>query len=318
MKTPQLLKSGDTIGIIALSASPEESRFQAGINFIKSQGYNVKIALTPTSQYGKKDYLFGSDTPTARAKALTDLFLDPEVKAIIPARGTYGTMELLPLLNCKKLVETSKLISGFSDTTCLHSALLNGAKRRGVISIHGPSLESAFSKAATDSDAEKSAKALLAMFAGKNWNAVAEVCGELLFPQRRRASEGRLVGGNLVMLTALLGTPWELQCNGAILFLEEIGESPYRIHRMLLQLKLAGKLQSLAGVVLGSFSNCIHPKGLGPNLEEVLQNIFSEYTYPVLSNFPCGHELINLPIPLGVNARISSNRLEFIDVPDLV
>ena len=296
------LRQGDTIGVIALSAPSESTRFARGIRYIEELGFKVKVVLDPSSQYGKKDFLFSSDSAENRAKGLTELFCDPEVKAIIAVRGAYGSEEILPKLDLSLIAQHPKPLCGFSDTT----ALLVALARVGIVSVHGASVEASFSKASENESHRKNAATLIDLLLGR---AATPYVGERL--SGSGDVEGVLVGGNLGLLSALIGTPWEIQTQDRILFFEEIGEKPYRVHRSLYQLKLAGKLESLRGVVIGHITDCLHAKGLGPTVEEVIADIFKEYRYPVLKGVPFGHEEINLPMPLGVSARIISNKLEF-------
>ncbi len=305
---PSPIKKGDTIGVIALSAPTEEVRFAAARRQLEKLGYKVKVALTPWAQYGKSDFLFSSDSAANRAQALHGLLADKEVSVILAVRGAYGSMEVLPLLDFDLLRTNPKIVCGFSDTTAVINQCYG---RAGVVALHGPSLESAFGKMEADADAGRSAQTLLDMLAGKVQNPFVGCTVQLLCGSG--TAEGAIVGGNLSMLAALAGTPWDVDWSGHILCLEEVGERPYRVHRMLLQLKAAGKLAKLAAVVLGSFRDCVHPQQAGPTLAQVFEDIFAEYGYPLIAGLPFGHERLNLPLPIGVRARVSANKLEFME-----
>ena len=303
---PPALKKGDTVGVIAPSASVEKSRFVKGIAALEAMGFKTKIALDPTASYGKNDFLFSSDTAEKRARGLSQLFADPLVKAIIVARGAYGTAELTPYLDLKELKNTPKILSGFSDTTALLLVLMHGGQ---MTSIHGPSIDSAFAKADEDPQAKQSAETLISLMMGKEIDPFRGITTTSIGGSA--TGEGIVVGGNLTILSALVGTAWEPDYQGKILFIEEVDEKPYRIHRMLLQLKLAGRLKDLRGVFFGYLSRCVHPKGLGPDVTTALKDIFCGAKYPVLMGFPAGHENKNISVPLGVRATISPNKLEF-------
>jgi muramoyltetrapeptide carboxypeptidase len=298
------IQPGDAIGVIALSAPCEPARFANGLAALEAFGFKTKVALDPTANYGKTTNLFSSDTPVNRAKAFHELFADPKIKAVIAARGAFGSMEVLPHIDFRTLAKTPKPFIGFSDLTAINCALY---QLSNVPTIHGPTIESTFAK--DDSQAKQSAQVLIDLLSGKVINPFS---GSKLTPLIKGTNcAGPLIGGNLSMLAALMGTPWEPSFDDHILYFEELGESPYRIHRMLLQIKLSGNFGSLRGVVIGSMRDCVHPKGLGPTVNEVITNIFADVGCPVWTGAPFGHELLNLPLLNGANASISANQLEF-------
>ena len=295
------LLPGDKIGVIATSSACDKARFDRGVAFFKECGFRVKTVLDPSKMYGRNNHLFSSDSAKARAKALSDLFADDSVKVIIAARGAYGAAELLPLLDFKKLARTPKIFCGFSDATILLSAL-NSA---GIVSVHGPMVSGAFAEDEKNLAARTSAAALLALLSGEVINPFKE--NELFEIKPGNGKVGWLTGGNLSVFAALLGTPWEPKLDGALLFLEESGEKPYRIHRHLLSLKLAGKLDKLVGVVIGGLDGCVHTAG--PNAIEVIKDIFEDFKYPVYAGLPAGHEPFNLPVPFGVRGFLNNGAL---------
>lgn len=299
------LNKGDTIGVIAPSSACDKTRLAKGITFLKSAGFKVKTVLNPSKMYGKNDHLFSSDSPKARARALADLFADESVKVIISARGAYGAAELLPLLNFKKLAKTSKIFCGFSDATILLSAL----NTAGIVSVHGPMISGAFAEDEKNKAAFTSVENLLGLLCGEIVNPFESI--KLCRIKSGKAKEGWLTGGNLSVFAALLGTPWEPQLKKALLFLEETGEKPYRIHRHLLSLKLAGKLDDLSGVVFGGLDGCVHTAG--PDVFTVIKDIFKDFKYPVYCGLPAGHEPLNLPVPFGVRATLKDNTLKILE-----
>jgi muramoyltetrapeptide carboxypeptidase len=308
----QKLKVGDTLGVIGLSSPCEPERFSRGLKFLEGMGFKAKVELDPCLNYGSSETLFSCPDARAAAEALTRLFIDPEVKAIISARGGYGSARVLPYLDFKLLRRHPKPFCGFSDSSAIILALYHKA---ALGSIHGPSLESAFSKAAQDAQAKSSAEALIDLLTGRNVNPFSGAQFKLLCGAGH--GQGPLCGGNLSTLVSLLGTPYAPALDGHILFFEEIGERPYRIHRMLLQLKLAGLLSKLGGVLLGNFHECDHPQAQGPDLLKVIREVCADAAYPVYMRAGFGHHGVNLPLPLGIKARLDGNKLEILEAPVL-
>ncbi|NLF26188.1 MAG: LD-carboxypeptidase [Deltaproteobacteria bacterium] len=304
------LVSGDGIGVIAFSSPIESSRLERGLSALRERGFAVKVALQPSAEYGKTTYLFGSDSVSARAKAFGEMLEDPEVKVILAARGAYGSLELLPYLDFSALTANPKAIVGFSDVTCI---LLAAYERAGVTVIHGPSLDSCVAKIGVSKEAARSFSALLELLEGREINPFRGMTFNRLCGSER--GEGPLIGGNLSLLSSLMGTPWEPNFDGHILFWEEVAEKPYRLDRMLVQMKLAGKFDHLQGVVVGYLSRCEHAQGLGPSAVDVIKNVFKDFDFPVLSGVPFGHELLNLPLPIGIHASIAGNSFELVESP---
>lgn len=303
------ITKGATIGIIAPSSPSQAERLKKGVNYLESLGFRAKVVLDPALAYGGTKFLFSSDTAEARARALEALFKDPEIKAVLATRGGYGCQELLPLLDFTLLGKNPKPFIGASDITAL---LVTVYQRAGIVTIHGPVLESTFSKAVDNPQAHTSAAALIELLSGTLENPFSAVQLNLLCGKGTQV-KGRLIGGNLSVIASLSGTPWQPVLRSHILFLEEVDEKPYRLHRMLLQMKYAGMFEGLSGVVLGSFRNCVHEKGIGPAPDQVLTEIFTSVGVSLYRALPFGHEDLNLPIPLGVLAQIRDNKLEFLE-----
>ena len=299
------LHPGSVAGIIALSSPCEPGVFQRGLKHIESLGLHSKVVLDPSRHYGGSAHLFSSDGAVNRARALEDLFLDEGVSFILAVRGAYGSMEVLPELDYALIAQHAKPIIGFSDTTAVLLALYS---KSNVPAIHGPSLASAFGKAEESQEARRSAACLLDFLSGALANPFHGLAVDLI--SGKGEARGPVLGGNLSMLTSLLGTPWEPEYREHLLFIEETGERPYRIHRMLLQLKLAGRLAGLRGVILGSFKNCEHANAQGPSLVEVIRDIFPAQGIPVVGMIPAGHGDWNLPVPIGAEARIGAGYID--------
>jgi muramoyltetrapeptide carboxypeptidase len=263
------------------------------------------IKLDPTSSYGRSDHLFASASAADRAAALHELAQNHEIGAIIAVRGGAGALELLPLLDFELLRAHPKAIIGLSDTTVLLISLL---ERAGWAAVHGPCLDGAFALAEVSAEHRVSAEHAISYLRGNEEAlphvALSRLCGA-------GDAHGSITGGNLSMITSLLGTPWAPKLAGQVLFLEEVGERPYRVQRMLQQLAMSGLLASVSGVLLGNFLNCEHPKGEGPSVTEVLMNELSKLSLPVFGYLPAGHGAYNLSVPFGRRAVVSEGGISF-------
>ncbi len=290
---PEALRPGDTIGIVA-PAGPLERResFEAGIATLRRLGFPVHF---DERIFESKGYLAGDDAD--RAEELMAYFEDPEIKAILPLRGGYGCARLLPFLEEKRLKGHCKIFMGFSDLTTLH---LLFRRRFGWITIHGPMAASI----PADSRSSEQENHLVSTLTEPSY------LPRFKFPELEAWSpgvaEGRLVGGCLSLLVASLGTIYEAKTEGTILFLEDRGEPLYRLDRMLTQLSLAGKLQTVSGILLGNFQNCGEPDG-NQCTDEVLREILSRLKVPIISGFPAGHGNENWALPLGVKVRLNAD-----------
>lgn len=303
------LKQGDKIGILAFSSACEEEEFCAGLKFIESLGFLTKVALSPYGNYKKYNHLFSSDTSLNRAKAFLDLIKDPAVKAIIAARGGYGAMELLPFLDFKLLGRIQKPLVGFSDTTAL---LIPFFKIGGGPAIHGPVVGAGFARASAKEQARESVLTLISLLKREYPSAWKKV--KLAHLLGAENLEGPIIGGNLTLISHLLGTSFEPNFDGQVVFFEDLNEKPYRIHRMLLQLKLAGKFENVRGVILGSFRKCEDETDtLSPSVKDVCIDIFKSLKFPVFGGAPIGHQDLNLPLSFGDRVKIAGQQIEFLD-----
>ncbi len=299
---------GDTIGIHAPSAALEHNKFKEALNKLESDGYKTKIAFDPSAAYGKSDHMFAAASLSERVRTLHALFRDRKVKAILTARGGYGAMEMLPHLDYALLRKNPKPLIGFSDVTALLNAIY---QKSGLLTVHAASLSTFSYTPDHDNFAADSCEALLELLRTPGYQTFKGSYSAI----KKGSGKGRLIGGNLSVLVSLLGTAWAPRLKDTILFLEETGESPYRIHRMLLQLQLATNFKDLKGVVLGSFHGCVHKHGSGPDVEMVFSDIFKGVRFPVIKGVPIGHHSLNLPIPVGIMAEIRHNELEFLESP---
>ncbi len=294
------LKSGDIIGIIAPGTYAESSDLYRGIEVLRSHGYRVKAAPSSTAMY---EHFAGTDR--RRAEDINNMFRDDSVKAILCLKGGYGSARTLGMLDYKMIAKHPKPFIGFSDVTALHIAL---AKKANIPTIHGAMLVS-FTTERFISDYTTQN-----FFSGlTNPNPI----GEIPMPEGYKLetvtpghAEGVIIGGNLTVLTSLVGTPYELDGKGAILFLEEVGELPYRIDRMLNQLYQNGLLRRVSGIILGEFTNCEDDDADGVNdftLDDVLKHYARISRKPVIKGVPAGHGKYNMFLPFGVHAVMNAN-----------
>jgi muramoyltetrapeptide carboxypeptidase len=296
---PKPLSPNATVGIIAPGSAADPKLFAEGLAELQAQGFKVRCPLDPTRDCDKYHNNFSNGSPKERVEVLHQLFEDPEVEAIFTSRGGYGSLELLPLIDFKKIAANPKIIVGFSDVTALLVSVLLKSK---IPTVHGVGVANGFANFKREAEAKTSVTRLLELLS--KTAAKQSLEGQII---REGDASGYLLSGNLTMLCSLLGTPWDISYDGAILLVEDVSEAPYRVQRQLMQLKLAGKLEKLAGLGFGEFINCDTKEG--PTVSEVFRRFVREYlantTYPVLSGLPFGHGNCNFPIPLGCEASIA-------------
>jgi muramoyltetrapeptide carboxypeptidase len=289
---PRLLKArgirpGATLGIAAPAGPVDPETLRAGEDVWRRAGFEVRRRDDLLARDG---YLAGDDE--RRANELMELWRDPSIDAIVCARGGYGTPRILARLDPGLVREARKPLVGYSDITAL---LLWQRRRAGLVGFHGPMLERG-----SDVDGEMH-ETLVATLVGRRSDAQNRLAGTGRLPGR---GEGRLVGGNLVLCVASLGTPWEIDTRGAILLIEEVGERPYRIDRMLAQLRAAGKLDRLVGIGLGDVSTCIDERFPKPAALSVVEEAARRAGVPLVTDLPFGHCARNSAFGLGVRATI--------------
>jgi len=290
LRKPPHLRVGDVIGVASPAAAVSEEKLHRGCSVLEQLGFGVRLGDHVLDRHR---YLAGTDQD--RAADLIAMVHDPSVRAIFCSRAGYGSGRLLPLLDLPTLSLTPKIFLGFSDVTLLLNAFVQYA---GLVCFHGPVVAGEFADGLTP----RSRAHLL--------NLLTTGFGEpsLTFSTTPRAGigEGRLIGGCLSVLVTTLGTPFALDTKDAILFIEDIGEKPYRIDRMLTQLKQAGKLDSLAGVIFGEMKSCRGETNDPSLLLSVIDDLFAGYDYPVGFGLPAGHEGENFTLPLGTQVRLDT------------
>lgn len=290
---PPRLRSGDLIGLISPSSPvKDEARIMRGLSYFMDKGYYVRVGWS----VGAKDgYLAGPDY--WRARDIHDMFEDTRVGAIIATRGGYGSARLLDQLDFDMIAKNPKIVIGFSDITALSLALL---ARTGLITFAGPMLAAEF---AEDLDAATEKMFWEILTHRRPARILASGNETIMRPGR---AEGRLIGGNLAVLCSLIGSNYLPDFKGSILFLEDVGENVYKIDRMLLQLKYAGILGSVAGIVLGRFT-AIPEDAPNRDLDEVLREYLLPLNVPILADYPFGHIPNKLILPIGAQVRIDSD-----------
>ncbi|MCP4250731.1 MAG: LD-carboxypeptidase [bacterium] len=308
---PTGLVPGDTIAFVAPAGKLDRKRMELAEQRLEAMGFEVRV---PEDLYRTRGSLAGEDA--VRAAELMAAFRDPQVKAIFPGTGGFGTTRMLDRLDYDLIRRNPKIFIGFSDITGLHLAL---QCKTGLVTFHSPNPMYGLGSEGNlrDFSAKYFWRALLQrehvgadgneLPPGYAYDIPAEAPQiEVISPGVGR---GRLTGGNLSLIIALMGTEYEIRTDGRVLFLEDIGERPYRIDRCLAQLRLAGKLDKLAGVILGQFTDCKPKEGKDSlSLEQVFRDYFADLGVPVIANFPAGHSRYNATLPLGVLVEVDADR----------
>lgn len=293
---PESLKPGDTIGLVApANYTGDSAKYE--IDYLINKGFKIVYGKS----FYQKWYGFGG-TDDVRANDINEMFANKEIKAIFAIRGGYGTIRFVDKLNYDVIKKNPKIFSGFSDNTTLLIAI---NEKTGLVTYHGPMssnfkdipivTENSFNKTFMDN---------------KEVNLL-EFDNTYTIMKNGKA-EGKITGGNLSLVVASLGTPYEINTDGKILFLEETGEASYRVDRMLQQLKLAGKFKNIKGIILGDFQK---PKNQDPDdmsLDEVFYDNFWKMNIPIIKNFKSGHVRPFISVPIGVNAKIDTFKKEII------
>lgn len=296
---PKGLQKGDTIGLISPGMIlPERERYDEIIGQVKEIGYNVKEGENARNRYG---YLAGSDKE--RAEDLNGMFADDSVDAILPFRGGWGCNRILPLIDYQTIRENPKILVGFSDITSLLMAIY---AKTGLITFHGPVGKSDW----TDYTVNHFRKAL--SYQGSYKIEPSDVencqgCNDLSVIAPGKAT-GKLLGGNLSVLTAMIGSDYLPEWKGNILFLEDVGEDIYRIDRMLTQLKLSGVLDQISGFVFGKCASCERSSSYSLTLGQVFDDHIKPLGIPAFSGAMFGHIENNVTLPVGISASIDAQR----------
>jgi muramoyltetrapeptide carboxypeptidase len=295
MLKPPRLRTGDRIAIVAPASSFQREEFDKGVREIAQLGFEPVFDQRVFERHA--GYLSG--TAALRARSFLDAWRDASIQALIAVRGGYGRVHLLPFMEKDDLRQKPKVFVGYSDLTTVLTYLTTLC---GIVSFHGPMLDRRLGRGTEGYDRGSFVKALTEPVP------MGELGGGSLETLRKGEAAGPLMGGTLAQLVASLGTPYAFRPpNGYVLFLEDASERPYRLDRMLTQLRLAGLLGAASAVVLGEFTGCDEPGG-EPTARDVLADLLGDFHGPVVYGFPSGHTpAAFVTLPFGVRARVVAN-----------
>ncbi len=283
---PPPLYPGDRIAVIAPASPFDSDEFYSGLSVMEKLGFRP---VFNDDLFQSEGFLAGSDQH--RAAMLNAAFADDDIRGIWCVRGGYGALRILPLIDYTGIRSRPKVFIGCSDITAILHALHATC---GMVTFHGPMIASLRHATAPTIDA------LAELFQWRNTYAATP---ETAVRIRAGCASGTVSGGNLAILCHLVGTPWHPQFSGRLLFLEDRGEAPYRIDRMLRQMKMAGCFDGLAGIILGSFEKC----GSKDEIHRIMAEAFSDMDIPVLGGFSAGHSEPNIVLPMGITARLDAD-----------
>lgn len=304
---PGRLTKGDSIGLISPAGWMSEADIERGSDVLKGMGFDLVVY---PSNHLRDSHFAGS--ARERADAIAEMFSDSEVRALLCTKGGYGTEEVLDLVDYDVVRRHPKCVVGFSDSTALLLAL---RAKTGLVTFHGPMLQT-FKQGIEEFTTTHLFRALTQAVP---WSYDLEHERGL---RVLRAGQGRgaLMGGNLTILTDLIGTEYDPPMEGCVLFFEDIDEELYRIDRMLLHLKRAGKLRNLQGILVGRMTNITEDKiQIGRDLDEIVLDLCEGTDFPIVAGFPCGHSARLVTIPIGCPAYLAAGedgvRLELEEAP---
>jgi muramoyltetrapeptide carboxypeptidase len=290
---PRALRPGDKVGIVAPASNVKREMLEAGCDGLRGAGYEPFYF----DSILERDLYFAGSVQR-RAKELQDMFARDDIRAIVCARGGYGSNHLLPALDLKTIAANPKIFVGYSDLTTL---LTTFARAANFVTFHGPMVARDFAVA----DGVDLPSWQNAISGAAEWE-IGEGSGAI--PLVAGKAEGILYGGCLSILVAALGTPYDIRTAGTILFLEDLAAKPYQIDRMLMQLKLAGKLKDVRGIVFGEMMDCCQNPTQDYTLEEVVLRVVGDLGIPVAYGLRSGHvSRANITLPIGVKARLVVN-----------
>ena len=283
-QAPNLLSKGDTIGIISTARKISLEELKPAIKLIESLGYKYKLG----KNLFKIDNQFAG-TKEERAEDLHGAFLDSDIKAILCARGGYGTVQLLSLLDLELIRKNPKWLIGYSDVTVMHSYLHCNTNLQ---SLHA-SMPINFKDYNTESE---SINSLFSVLEGQTVSYKIPI-SDL---NKEGNAEGVIIGGNLSIIYSLRGTLADLDTDGKILFIEDLDEYLYHIDRIMMNLKIGGKLDNLKALVIGGMSDMNdNDTPFGKSAKQIIYDLVKEYDYPIIFDFPAGHISENYAIPMG-------------------
>ncbi len=285
---PNPIQKGDTVGLLALACKVDFEVLRPAIELMENVwGLKVILGESLTSEYHQF-----AGTDTVRAGDFQRMLDNPEIKAIFSARGGYGSSRLLDSIDFTKFQKHPKWVVGFSDITAVHCH---------IHTLNIESLHATMPKLFLQEGGEKSLETLRKILFGEELNY--KIAPHPM--NRLGVGEGQLIGGNLALLSHIIGSESDIDYDGKILFLEDVNEYLYNIDRMMIQLKRSGKLKNLAGLIVGSFSDCQdNDVPFGKTVNEIIEEAVADYDYPVCYDFPVGHEVDNWAMPCGREVRL--------------
>lgn len=302
---PQPLDVGDTIAMTAPASPSSLWEIQPMLNFFKNRGISVVIGKTITNR--DKNYRYLSNNDKFRANEFMDFVLDSKIKAIVSARGGYGSIRILEHLDFESIKQNPKIFLGYSDFTCVLNAI---HKLANIVTFHGPLGNFYPDKFTTESLSRLIFRKSIVSNINQRYRFSRE--NVLTAGQAR----GNLVGGNLTSLVSLLGTKYEIDTTDKILFFEEIDEHPYKIDRMLMQLELAGKFENCRGIIVGYIGKLDAKRNFFPDYSfttrQVLEMNLGKLGIPVVINLPFGHNKRFMTLPLGLEGVLDTESQEFL------
>ncbi len=308
---PKALKQGDTIGLITPGSFISDSGLEKAISNIESLGFKVKLSKNIRKERG-----YTAGTKEERIDDLHTMFADKEVDGIWAARGGYGCSGLLPLIDFDLIKKNPKVFVGYSDITVLHLAIF---KKTGLVTFHGPVASSTFTDYAKKYfvDMLTSTGIPPKVYPSENNDKKGEE--NIFFKPKvynKGIAKGQLIGGNLSLISALVGTEWDIDFDGKLLFIEDIGEAPYRVDRMLIQLDQSENFNKSKGILFGVFEDCKKPDDEPSlELEEMFADNLKDVTVPVSYGFSFGHIKDQFTMPYGIKAKMNAEErsLEFLE-----
>lgn len=300
---PRALQAGDTIRVVTPASPVAKEKLEKGLPFFVGPGYNFDFGA---SAFAEGDYLAGSDEE--RAADIMDAFRDPSVSAVLCSRGGYGCARLLEHLDLDEMAESGKMFLGFSDITTLHLAL----NKRGLVTFHSP-----MPLTLSTQREDWVYRSLHQAIAGGNPIPDEAPGGKTMVGG---VAEGDLVGGCLCLLTDSIGTPNALDYAGKILLIEDVDESPHRIDAMLTAMLNSGVIDNVAGILFGEVTRCTQrdTEGIGErHWRLIVEERLSRLGVPIITDFPFGHALNMLTLPLGVKVRMDADAgtVQYLEAP---
>ena len=295
MIKPKLLNRNSTIGIVSPSYWLDEKNLIKTAKCFKDLGYNIEISNSNFLQWGPF-----AGTPQERADDINNMFANPDIDAIICARGGYGANRVLPLLDYNLIQANPKIFMGYSDITAFLTSI---TQKTGLITFHGPMLTT-FKKGMVNYNFDLMENIL---FGSKSVTiqSPSDLPACILKPGK---AKGPLWGGNMCLLVNRLGTPDQLNTAGAILFIEDIDEHLYAFDRMLVHMKKAGMFENIKGLIIGELVDMKdYDNPFGKSTDEIVMNVCGDLDFPIISNFPCGHGIYQATLPISIPVQLNAN-----------